>query len=198
MIRRSILLSLCWVAAGFYLVLPARSQSNKQFYCGRSTADVPILYLQLAEKNRTIPLIAWKHPKSSGVPNIQLHRQCEITVTNFQQASKQDQLQYFTTAIVDEQLSICGSRTKTAPCNIQSQLFSLIMPKKPKQILGKLTQAFQGKTISPIIITFQRNTVQRYQNTPAGVSTAGDQTHEIPGQIRDYCTTCRVNPKFPR
>jgi Circadian oscillating protein COP23 len=194
-IRRSILLSLCWVVVGFYLSPPARSQSKGQFYCEQSTTDenAPTLYFRV-NKTRTVPLLTWKYQEIAVKKDPQLYRQCEIAITNFQRATKEGQLQYFTTAVGKEQHLICGSRSSTTPCDPKTQLFSVLPSQQPTPILGKLTKAFQGKTISPIIIVFKKTKIQGDLRR----ETAGDQSNGIEMRPRNLDLQIHVPQQNPR
>jgi Circadian oscillating protein COP23 len=116
--------------------------------------------------NGTRSILTWKYQQNSLAPDAQLRRQCEVAVTNFQQASQQDRLRYFTTTTVSKKRLICSGRNTTALCNSQTQLFSVPSSQPPNPILGNLTQAFQGKSISPIVILVQNAAVDSNRGDP--------------------------------
>lgn len=121
---------------------PTLSQ-QPTFFCGVKDGS-PATIVQ-SPQHGDIPLIVWNSSafEAAGYDN---QTRCDMVSGKFQNFETQGTLKFFTTGTVNKQPVICAIASKDAPCNGDSQLFTLKPGSDPGKTLKNLFDLRAGAT----------------------------------------------------
>jgi hypothetical protein len=170
---------------------PTLSQ-QPNFFCGVKEG-FPATIVQ-SPQHGDIPLIVWNSSafEASGYDN---QTRCDMVSEKFQNFETQGTLKFFTTGTVNKQPVICAIASQDAPCNGDSQLFTLKPESDPGKTLKNLFDIRSGATNEALEETEARVYID-FEKLLEEKAQAKDNTPLEPAS--NNLETPAVNPSQPR